>query len=247
MTKRTADLYKEFLVAWADDELMVGHHISDRLKLFCVPTIEEYLALASIGQDEMGHAQQVMGLFIEDARERERYVYERRPSEFRACQLARLGPEVNGDWARVVARGWVYDSFELARIRSLISLAPSWVPLDLLGLMEREEREHLQHWEVWIRLLAETGEGHGRLEDALEFLAPFLGDFALPGDSGPVRLALDECLSQARRVLDDCGIKAPGFRQALGRRGPAQEVPSFAATVSAMQAAYRVEPGNIWG
>jgi 1,2-phenylacetyl-CoA epoxidase catalytic subunit len=247
MSSVTVRIGEEFLSSWADDELLVGQHIADRLRLFCVPTVEEYLALASIGQDEMGHADLIMGFFLPDGRSKERYVYERGPAEFRACALARLGPEVNNDWARVVARGWLYDCVELARIRLVMRLQPGDALAEACALMEREESEHLRHWEAWIATLAAHPEGRSRLQDALEALAPFVGGFAFPGGPGLAREAQAEWGERVLRFLESVGIDAPSLRQALERPGPARDVLTFADTVRAMQEAYHVEPGNVWG
>jgi ring-1,2-phenylacetyl-CoA epoxidase subunit PaaC len=158
------------LLAMADDEFVIG--FSDSEWTGIAPMLEEDVAISSIAQDELGHAQALYRLLAEladDGRDADAIAYDRPPEGY---YHARLLDHPRGDWANTIARRYLYDTADSVRLEALAE--SSYEPLrDLVAKIRREERYHLMHVEAWLdRLATADGEPRRRLLDALERLAP---------------------------------------------------------------------------
>ncbi len=177
---RAREALAELLLALADDEFVIGFWDSEWTGI--APMLEEDVATSSIAQDEIGHANALYGLLAEltddDA---DAIAYGREPDGFRHAALLNHG---RGDWAASVARRYLYETADAARLASLAR--SSFAPLaSLAAKMRREETYHLLHVEAWLRRLADGGEEtRGRLAaavrrlwpDAQEVFAPLAGE-----------------------------------------------------------------------
>ena len=154
----------------ADDEFVIG--FSDSEWTGIAPLLEEDVAISSLAQDELGHAAALYTLLAEvraDGRDADAIAYDRQPDEYRHARLLDHG---RGDWAMTIARRYLYDTADGARLEGLAS--SSFVPLrELVDKIRREERYHVMHATAWLeRLAAREGEPRDRLLAALEELAP---------------------------------------------------------------------------
>ncbi len=159
----------ELLWTMADDEFVSGFTDSEWTGI--APILEEDVAMSSISQDELGHAKALFELLagvIEDGRDADALAYDRPPE---AYHHARLLDHARGDWADTIARRFLYELADEAR---LASIGPGWPPLaNLVEKLRREERYHRMHATVWIDRLANGGtEPRGRLDSALAALTP---------------------------------------------------------------------------
>jgi ring-1,2-phenylacetyl-CoA epoxidase subunit PaaC len=158
------------LLAMADDEFVIG--FSDSEWTGIAPMLEEDVAMSSIAQDELGHAQALYRLLadvVDDGRDADAIAYDR-PVE--GYYHARLLDHPRGDWADTIARRYLYDTADSIR---LDALAESYfAPLrELVAKIRREERYHLMHVSAWLERLASAGgEPRERLLAALDRLAP---------------------------------------------------------------------------
>jgi ring-1,2-phenylacetyl-CoA epoxidase subunit PaaC len=158
------------LLAMADDEFVIG--FSDSEWTGIAPMLEEDVAMSSLAQDELGHAQALYRLLaelVDDGRDADAWAYDRPPEGY---YHARLLDHPRGDWADTIARRWLYDTADAIRLEVLGE--SSYEPLrDLVGKVRREERYHLMHVGAWLERLATTpGEPRRRLLDSLGRLAP---------------------------------------------------------------------------
>ena len=158
------------LLAMADDEFVIG--FSDSEWTGIAPMLEEDVAMSSIAQDELGHAQALYRLLAEvadDGRDADAIAYDR-PAE--GYYHARLLDHPRGDWADTIARRYLYDTADGIRLDALAD--SSFAPLrELVDKIRREERYHLMHVSAWLERLASAGgEPRERLLAALERLAP---------------------------------------------------------------------------
>ncbi len=154
----------ELLLTMADDEFVGGFTDSEWTGI--APLLEEDVAMSSIAQDELGHARalyQLLAAVVADGRDDDALAYDREPEEYRH---ARLLDHPRGDWADTIARRFLYELADEAR---LASIGPGYRPLaDLVGKLRREERYHRLHVLAWIDRLARGGaEPRRRLEAAL--------------------------------------------------------------------------------
>jgi ring-1,2-phenylacetyl-CoA epoxidase subunit PaaC len=158
------------LLAMADDEFVIG--FSDSEWTGIAPMLEEDVAMSSLAQDELGHAQALYRLLAEvadDGRDADAIAYDRPPEGY---YHARLLDHPRGDWADTIARRYLYDTADGIRLDALAG--SSFAPLrELVAKIRREERYHQMHVSAWLeRLASARGEPRERLLAALERLAP---------------------------------------------------------------------------
>jgi ring-1,2-phenylacetyl-CoA epoxidase subunit PaaC len=154
----------ELLLAMADDEFVSGFMDSEWTGI--APLLEEDVAISSISQDELGHARALYQLLAEvraDGGDEDAIAYDREPGDYRH---ARLLDHPRGDWADTIARRFLYELADEAR---LASIGGGYRPLaDLVEKLRREERYHRMHVVAWIQRLANGGaDARRRLETAL--------------------------------------------------------------------------------
>jgi ring-1,2-phenylacetyl-CoA epoxidase subunit PaaC len=159
----------DLLLSMADDEFVSGFTDSEWTGI--APILEEDVAMSSIAQDELGHARALYELLVEvvdDGRDADAFAYDREPDEYR---YAALLDHARGDWADTIARRFLYELADEAR---LASIGGGYPPLaELVGKLRREERYHRMHVVAWVGRLANAGsDARGRLEAALAALAP---------------------------------------------------------------------------
>jgi ring-1,2-phenylacetyl-CoA epoxidase subunit PaaC len=170
------------LLALADDELILGHRHSEWTGW--APHIEEDLAFSSIAQDEMAHARLLYELLGGDL---DALALGRRPEEYHNAVLCE---RPNGDWGYSVARQYLYDTADAVRLDALAR--SSWKELaDIVGVIQLEEKYHVDHAEAWFRRLA-TGPMEARqrfadglsrgLSDAVALFEPLPGEDELVKD-----------------------------------------------------------------
>ena len=158
------------LLAMADDEFVIG--FSDSEWTGIAPMLEEDVAMSSIAQDELGHAQALYRLLaevVDDGRDADAIAYDRPPEGY---YHARLLDHPRGDWADAICRRYLYDTADAVRLDALAE--SSFTPLrELVAKIRREERYHQMHVMAWLdRLATADGEPRERLLAALDRLAP---------------------------------------------------------------------------
>jgi phenylacetate-CoA oxygenase PaaI subunit len=160
----------ELLLAMADDEFVLGFWDSEWTGI--APILEEDVAMSSLAQDELGHAQalyQLLAQLRDDGRDADAIAYDRTPDEYRHARLLDHG---RGDWSMTIARRYLYDTADGARLEALAT--SSFGPLrELVAKIRREERYHVMHATTWLERLADRdGEQRERLLAALDELGP---------------------------------------------------------------------------
>jgi len=206
----TRDALAAYLLAWADDELILGHHDSEWTGV--APQIEEDVAFSSIAQDEIGHAALIYRLVArltgDDA---DRLALRRPAEEYRHVPLLE---RPNGDWAFTIARHFFYDLADGYRTDALGD--SSYPPLaGAARKMAREEHYHAMHDEAWWeRLSSGTAESRARLIDAARVVLPLAVDVfgETPHENRlvatgivpcPAAALLEEWLLRVRPLLQD--------------------------------------------
>ena len=171
------------LLSMADDEFVIG--FSDSEWTGIAPMLEEDVAMSSLALDEIGHARALYELLAElrgDGNDADSIAFDRKPAAYRHCRLVDGG---RGDWAMTIARRYLYDTSDGARLEALG--ASSWSPLaELVAKLRREEKYHVIHVSTWLVRRANGGdEARSKLLAALGELAPNAATaFApLPGES----------------------------------------------------------------
>ena len=152
------------LLTLADDELILGWRDSEWTGI--APTLEEDVAFSSIAQNEIGHARALYELAARELdTDADALAFDREPAQYRCAPLVELRL---GDWARTIARRYLYEEADRVRIAALIDGDDA----ELAGLaakIDREETYHRLHAELWAARLRDEP----RFQEAVEELWPY--------------------------------------------------------------------------
>ena len=139
------------LLELADDELILGWRDSEWTGI--APTLEEDVAFSSIAQNEIGHARALYELAARDlGTTADALAFDRSPEEYRSAPLVELR---RLDWARTIARHWLYECADELRLAELKSSDDAEVA-GLAAKMDREEVYHRMHAQMWADRLQGT-------------------------------------------------------------------------------------------
>ncbi|HEV8353641.1 MAG TPA: 1,2-phenylacetyl-CoA epoxidase subunit PaaC [bacterium] len=241
-----------YLLAIADDELMIGHRHSEWTGF--APDIESDVALSSIAQEEIGHAK----LFYEQAAglaggSADAFAYGRSPGEFRNAVFTE---RPNGDWGFSIVRLFLYDRADAHRLASLA--AGNAKPLaDLSTALRREEKYHLAYGEQWLRHLAGASpEAQERVQAALDgawpeavgLFEPVENEQALV-QSGIMnvdsRTQADRWRADVTPVIEQLGLRVSEVRVTPGGRS-GQHSEDLAVLLEEMTSVWRSDPEATW-
>jgi ring-1,2-phenylacetyl-CoA epoxidase subunit PaaC len=218
-----ADLQLEL----ADDELVLGWRNSEWTGI--APFLEEDVAFSSIAQNEIGHARALYELAAAElGTTADELAFDRRLEEYRCAPLVELR---RLEWARTIARHWLYETADAIRIEALKASGDPEVA-GLAAKIDREELYHRMHAEMWIDRLLASEEGRARLDEAIEELWPY----ALGVLDDELRPEL------VRRAEERLGRGLPDAEPV--RRG--DHVAELAELLEEMTIVRRSEPGASW-
>lgn len=162
MTITDPDL-RSYLLAFADDEHLMGQGHTEWIGV--APFLEEDLAFASIGQDELGHAALLYELLDDDV---DRLALHRDPTDYRSCELTELAC---ASWDDALVRHWLYDAAEVLRWEALASSTVTELA-ERAHRALREEAFHRKHADAMLDALAGTSTAWDRILASLHRLLP---------------------------------------------------------------------------
>jgi ring-1,2-phenylacetyl-CoA epoxidase subunit PaaC len=158
----------DLLLALADDELLLGWRNSEWTGI--APFLEEDVAFSSIAQNEIGHARALYELAARElGTDADTLAFDRAPDEYRSAALVELRWL---EWARTIARHWLYETADAIRLASLMRSDDA----ELAGIAAKIDREEVYpriHAEMWVDRLLGSDEARDRLDAALEELWPY--------------------------------------------------------------------------
>ncbi len=190
--------FKDYILHLADTSLI----LAQRLCEWCGhgPILEQDIALSNIALDLLGQAgnyyEYAAGLG-DNGETADSLAMLRSEREYKNLLLVELP---NGDFGRTVARQFFFASFQDLWLRQLLQAKD----LKLRAIAEKtlkETRYHLRWSSEWvIRLGDGTEESHRRMQEAVDYLLPFLGEFFLPAD-------YEQALVGAGLIPDPANVK----------------------------------------
>jgi ring-1,2-phenylacetyl-CoA epoxidase subunit PaaC len=140
------------LLELADDELVLGWRNSEWTGI--APFLEEDVAFSSIAQTEIGHARAWYELAAKElGTDADALAFDREPEEYACAPLVEL--RMADDWARTIARHWLYETADAIRIQVLVNSAAREVA-GLAEKIDREEAYHRMHAAMWEERLRDT-------------------------------------------------------------------------------------------
>ena len=198
----------DLLLRLADDELILGWRNSEWTGI--APFLEEDVAFSSIAQNEIGHARALYELAARElGTDADAVAFDRAPAEYRSAPLVELR---RLEWARTIARHWLYETADAIRLDELKRSTDA----ELAGIaakIDREEVYHRIHAEMWVDRLLGSTDGRARLDEAVEELWPYalgvLGDDLRPELVRRARAKLDRSLPDVEPV--ERGTHDEGF------------------------------------
>lgn len=227
-----ADPRTAFLLAAADDDLVVGHRESHWIGV--APSLEEDIAFSGISQDEINHADVWYQLLTGGARaDVDALGLGRQPEEYRHAVLLERPPR---DFARTLATQFFYDHADMVRLSALTESSDPEVAA-IARKLAHEERYHLEHADTWFWRLARGGEesaGHlhaalgATFGEALWLFEPTPGEEEIVASGllpNPSRELLDRWLEIVGPMLGEAGwsdmvvLPAELFSEPRGRHG----------------------------
>lgn len=168
---------EELLFRLADDEFVHAERLTE-WQIYA-PTLESDLAIATIAQDEFGHARLWYDLLKELGYTEPECIWERDPTEWTHSPLVER-PFEDGDWGDAIVRGYLYDVAERIRLEAVADT--SYAPLaDRVGKALEEEEYHREHAANWLERLTADDDGNARVQDALDELFPYALSLFQPG------------------------------------------------------------------
>jgi ring-1,2-phenylacetyl-CoA epoxidase subunit PaaC len=245
---------RSYLLALADDELILGHRASE----WCghAPILEEDIAFANLALDEIGHANIWYTLLAEldgedEAAYPNRLVYLRPAAEYRSAQLVELP---NGDWGFSMLRQYLFDALEKRRLERLAF--STYTPLaEAAQKIAREELYHLRHTQAWVkRLSLGTEESHARVQAALDAAWPYTAQLIAPTDGYAklVQAGIAPAPADLQRIWEEdlwpffqsCELALPQSPRLELERSA--HTPHLSVLLADMQALVRQEPEAEW-
>jgi ring-1,2-phenylacetyl-CoA epoxidase subunit PaaC len=223
-----------------DDALILSHRLSE----WCghAPTLEVDLALANIGLDLLGQAQfflALAGAAEGKGRDADALAYRRTEEEFCNCLLVE---QPNGDFARTVARQFLFSAWQELAFRELAGGAENEMAA-VAAKAVKEVTYHASFAADWvIRLGDGTAESHARMADGLDWCWRFTGEL-FEGEFAGLLPAWDV---RVDAVLAEAGLKRPKPVRGIagGRAGRHSE--HLGRLLAEMQYLPRAFPDAVW-
>jgi ring-1,2-phenylacetyl-CoA epoxidase subunit PaaC len=189
----------EFLLRMGDSTLILGHRVSE----WCghSPVLEEDIALANTALDLIGQTQMWLGLAgqIEGkGRNADALAYLRDASDFRNALLTE---RPNGDFGATIMRQYLFDSFHFILLGKLEKSSDARVA-EIAAKAIKEVAYHVERSsDLVVRLGDGTAESHKRMQDALDDLWGYTGEFFLSD-------GVDEAMAAAGIAPNPAELKA---------------------------------------
>jgi ring-1,2-phenylacetyl-CoA epoxidase subunit PaaC len=230
----------DLAVRLGDDALILGHRLSE----WCghAPTLELDLALTNIGLDLIGQAQLFLGLAAAaegEGRDADALAYRRTEDAFQNCLLAE---QPNGDFARTIARQFLFSAWQELLLRRLADAADQEIAA-IAGKAVKEVTYHASFAAGWVVRLGDgTAESHQRMIAGLDWCWRFTGELFEDGCAA-LRTEWD---ARVGKVLAQAGLAAPEPVRGItgGRRGRHSE--HLGHLLAQMQYLPRAYPDAVW-
>lgn len=253
MTRDQAFL--QFLLRMGDNTLILGHRVSE----WCghAPVLEEDIALANTALDLIGQTQMWLALASEvqgEGKSADDLAFLRDAWDFRNALLVEVP---NGDFGRTLMRQFLFDSWHKLMLERLKGSADERVA----AIAEKAVKEVTYHVErsrdTVIGLGDGTEESHARMQEALDYLWPYVGELfegdavdaemvaaGIAPDPASLRADYDAILTEVMKAAT-LSIPKSGFAHKGGRDGR-MHTEHLGHLLTSMQWLQRAYPGARW-
>jgi ring-1,2-phenylacetyl-CoA epoxidase subunit PaaC len=242
----------DYVLGLADDALVSAQRMGWWISR--APELEEDVALANIGLDQLGQARGLLdhaGRLEGAGRTEDDLAYLRDDREFRNVWLVE---RPQADFGVTMARLLVFAAYQ-SELYSTLTRSTDPTLAGVAGKAVKEVAYHLDHAARWvIRLGDGTDESHARMQAALDAEWPFVEELFEPVDpallergvaADPVALR-PAVLDRVSAVVAEATLEIPEVSPAVGggRRGMHTEHLGY--LLAEMQHLARSHPGVTW-
>jgi len=245
----------EYLLRLADSSLIIGHRLSE----WCGhgPILEEDIGLINIALDFVGNATSLYnyaGQVEGKGRTEDDLAYLRGEREFRNLLLTE---QPNGDYAKTIARQFLYDVYTFYLYEKLKNSKDETIAA-IAAKSHKEITYHLRHTTEWMLRLGDgTPESHQRLQTALNELWMFTPDLfdmdetdaslIKEGIVPDLNVITEQWEKRVKEVIAEATLQIPAttFKQKGSRSGKHTEHLGF--LLAEMKTLHRAYPGAKWG
>ncbi|MDO6478761.1 1,2-phenylacetyl-CoA epoxidase subunit PaaC [Shimia thalassica] len=249
------DKLLQFLLRQGDNTLILGHRVSE----WCghSPILEEDIALANTALDLIGQTQMWLGYAAEvqgEGKSADDLAFLRDAWDFRNVLLTELP---NGDFGRTLLRQFLFDAFQSVLMGRLMKSSDETVAA-IAAKASKEVAYHVERSADTVVGLGDgTGESHARMQDALNYLWPYVGEFfasddvdAAMAEAGiapdPASLR-EEYDALVGKVLAEATLTIPASKYAhKGGRTGYMHTEHLGHLLTSMQWLQRAYPGCEW-
>jgi ring-1,2-phenylacetyl-CoA epoxidase subunit PaaC len=249
----------DYVLGLGDDALVSAQRLGWWISR--APELEEDVALAHIGLDQLGQARTLLsraGELEGDGRSEDDLAYLRDEREFRNVKLVERPMT---DFGVAMARLLVVATWQSHLYAGLCGSSDE-ILAGVAGKAVKEVAYHVDHASQWVLRLGDgTDESHLRMQAALDAEWPFVEELfeALPeghegheGNDGLLGVAVDPValrgpvLADLRRVVERATLTVPDVRPALGGGRQGLHTEHLGYLLAEMQHLHRSHPGATW-
>ena len=236
----------DYVLGLADDALVSAQRMGWWISR--APQLEEDLALANIGLDQLGQARSLLtyaGELEGAGRSEDDLAYLRDEREFRNVWLVeRQQTDFGVTMARLLLfAGWQSELYAALARESDPTLAA------IAGKAVKEVAYHLDHAAHWVVRLGDgTEESHARMQSALEAEWPYLDELFAPVEGAIVDPAAlrPAVLTTVEAVLAEATLSVPQVAPARGGGRLGLHTEDLGYLLAEMQHLHRSHPGATW-
>jgi len=243
-------LLVEYTLGLADDALVSAQRMGWWISR--APELEEDVALANIGLDQLGQARTLLsyaGDVEGEGRTEDDLAYLRDERAFRNVKLVERPMT---DFGVAMARLLVFSTYQLHLYRALAPGSDETLAA-IAGKAVKEVAYHVDHATQWVLRLGDgTDESHARMQAALDAEWPFAEELFTPLDPGLAGrvadpgLLRDPVLTDVRRVVAEATLSVPEVAPALGGGRDGLHTEHLGYLLAEMQHLHRSHPGATW-
>ena len=240
----------DYTLGLADDALVSAQRMGWWISR--APELEEDVALANIGLDQLGQARTLLtyaGQVEGDGRTEDDLAYLRDDREFRNVWLVERPMT---DFGVAMVRLLVFATYQLHLHRALLD-ADDETLAAIAGKAVKEVAYHVDHAGHWVVRLGDgTDTSHARMQAALDAEWSYVDELFGPLDpalAGRVadRAALrDPVLADVRRVVTEATLVLPEVAPAVGGGREGLHTEHLGPLLADLQHLHRSHPGATW-
>ncbi|WP_424832708.1 1,2-phenylacetyl-CoA epoxidase subunit PaaC [Ruegeria sp.] len=248
------EAFLQFLLRMGDNTLILGHRVSEWCGL--APVLEEDIALANTALDLIGQTQMWLGLAGETdgGQSADDLAFLRDAWDFRNVLLVEVP---NEDFGRTLMRQFLFDAWHSIMLGRLMKSSDERVAA-IAAKASKEVTYHLERsGDTVVGLGDGTEESHARMQAALDYLWPYVGEMFVSDDVDAEMVAAGIAPNPAdlraeydalvERVLTEATLTIPESRFAhKGGRDGRMHTEHLGHLLTQMQWLQRAYPGAKW-